>query len=222
MDQETRELHHAKLRAEAKRFEAEARQFNGQADLIGLQFKREQEKEAIEDAENPRRGTFHFVGEVKDVTMFQTMRLVERYARLEPRRPVEMLITSPGGSVVHGLAIYDRVLGLRAEGAEINTHALGIAGSIAGVMLQAGERRLMGRESWLMIHEASLQVEGTTSEVEDTTNWLEKIHDRIIEIYMARAKAGLTRKQFEAKWKRKAWWIPADEAVKLGFADEVR
>jgi len=59
---------------------------------------------------------------------------------------------------------------------------------MAGVILQAGEKRVMTQESWLLIHESQFSVEGSMGSVKDTVNWVDKIQERIIDIFIARAK----------------------------------
>jgi hypothetical protein len=31
----------------------------------------------------------------------------------------------------------------------------------------------------------------------------------------------MTKRQIETKWKKKDWWLDAEETVKLGFADVI-
>ncbi len=91
---------------------------------------------------------------------------------------------------------------------------------MAGILLQAGDVRTMGRESWLLIHQAAFSALGSTYEIEDRVEWVKRIQDRILDIFADRSK--LTKAQIRRRWHRKDWWIDSDEALKLGLVDELR
>lgn len=91
---------------------------------------------------------------------------------------------------------------------------------MAGILLQAGDIRVMGRESWLMLHEAAFGAQGKVGEVEDTVEWVKKIQERILNIFAQHSS--LSRAQIKRRWTRKDWWIDSDEALRLGFVDEIR
>ena len=54
---------------------------------------------------------------------------------------------------------------------------------MAGILLQAGDIRIMGAESWLMIHEISFGASGKIGEIEDTVEWVKKIQERVVKIF---------------------------------------
>jgi ATP-dependent Clp protease protease subunit len=208
--------------AQAKKFKAEARRFELEADTfeIGLERARKENDELA--AVNAENNVYHFFGVVDDKNVWATMRTLEKFARLRPDVEVEMLVTSPGGDILAGLALIDHIAQLRRQyNIKVKTVALGMAASMAGILLQAGDTRVMGKESWLLIHEASLMVAGSFGEIEDRMEWIGRIQDRIVDTFLVRAK-GLTRKQFITKWKRKDWWLSSEEALKYGFIDGVR
>lgn len=133
---------------------------------------------------------------------------------------IEIIFNSPGGSIVDGFALYDYIRGLGVKGHKITTSALGMAASMAGILLQAGETRVMGRQSWLMIHEASFGAVGKIGEVEDTVEWVKKVQERILDIFAE--KSTLSKAKIRNRWTRKDWWLSAEEALELGFIDEIR
>jgi len=69
------------------------------------------------------------------------------------------------------MALYDYVRGLRRQGHHVTTSSLGYAASMAGILLQVGDKRIMGAESWLLIHEGSFGAVGSVGQVEDTVEW---------------------------------------------------
>jgi ATP-dependent Clp endopeptidase proteolytic subunit ClpP len=218
-----------KTQAQDEKFLAEARMFDAQAEKARLESKtaeitlaREKKKDDETAAKNDERNIFHFFGVVDAESVYGTMRVLERFVRLRPDKPVEMFVTSPGGDILAGLALIDHIAQLRRNhDLKITTVALGMAASMAGILMQAGDKRVMGKESWLLIHQASLVVAGSYGEIEDRMDWVSRIQDRIVDTFMVRAK-NITRKEFVRKWQRKDWWLSSEEALKYRFIDEVR
>jgi ATP-dependent Clp endopeptidase proteolytic subunit ClpP len=213
--------------AEAAKFKAEARQFNAEAAWKEQEY--ENGKLDLERNLDVRRREltndyylriYPFTSSVDSNTVKGCINQLNVWHRLEPTAPAEIIFTSPGGSVVDGLALYDHILYLRDAGMPINTVAIGMAASMAGILLQAGEKRILGRESWLMIHEVSFGTHGKIGEIEDTTAWVKAVQRRVLNIFSARSKMSV--RQLDTKWKRKDWWIDSDEALRLGLIDEVR
>jgi ATP-dependent protease ClpP protease subunit len=144
----------------------------------------------------------------------------------------EIVFNSPGGSVIDGIALLDFILGLRRRGRSIDTHNLSMAASMAGILLQAGERRRMASEAWLLIHEISFGAVGKIGEVEDTVEWVKRIQQRVLKLFADRCqqaklagtadpKKALTAKEIEKHWTRADWWVSSDEALAYGLIDEV-
>ena len=65
---------------------------------------------------------------------------------------IRVEINSPGGDVFDGIAIYNA---LRNHPAHVTTRVDGLAASIASVIAQAGDKRLIQPAAQLMIHNAS-------------------------------------------------------------------
>ncbi len=140
----------------------------------------------------------------------------------DPGCEIEIQFTSPGGSVLQGMALFDYIGYLRAQGHRVTTVVSGMAASMAGILIQAGDHRVMGKESWLLIHEVSLSAEGKIGELEDTTKWAEAMCKRVAKIFVERAGGRISMAQFQKGWKRTDWWLDSDDCLRLGFVDEVR
>jgi ATP-dependent Clp protease protease subunit len=141
------------------------------------------------------------------------------WSRTEPGCAIELIFTSPGGSVIDGMALFDFIQQLRRAGHFITTRALGWAASMAGILLQAGDKRVMAKESYVLIHEISTGAVGKIGEIEDEVKFVKKIQGRILDIFAARAN--VKREYFAKHWKRQDWWLDSDEALKIGIIDEV-
>jgi ATP-dependent Clp protease protease subunit len=144
---------------------------------------------------------------------------LQHWERRDPGEPVSIDINSPGGSVTDGLALYDQILRMRRKGHYITTRGLGVVASMAGVLLQAGDVRCMDARAKLLIHEGGGGVVGTVGEIEDYKTFSDMLRDDILNILAERSN--LTKRQIANRWKRKDWWLSADEALRLGFVDVV-
>ena len=148
------------------------------------------------------------------------MRRLTEWSRVDPKCSIEIVFSSPGGSIIDGFELFDFIQELRAKGHKITTGSLGMAASMAGILLQAGDVRWIGHQSWVMIHRAAFGAIGKTYEVEDEVKLVKRIEERILNIFTSRSK--LTKQKLKKNWDRKDWWIDADECVELGLVDEIR
>ncbi len=210
----------AKLRAEAAKTEAEAENAANMAIIARLARENTEREAATALAGNDYNRVYLFNGSVTESSVRMAINRLTEWHRLYPDEPFEIIFSSGGGSVVDGMALFDFISDLKAQGHYITTSCLGVAASMAGILLQAGDRRTMGREAWLMIHEASFRTEGKIGEVEDTVEWIKKVQERVLDIFAGRSK--MPRGEIKEKWLRRDWWIDSAEALRLGFIDALR
>jgi ATP-dependent Clp endopeptidase proteolytic subunit ClpP len=163
---------------------------------------------------------YAFTEVVGPVSSQKCQKQLATWHRLNPKCDMEIVFTSPGGSVTDGMALFDYIQEIRRLGHKVNTHVLGIAASMAGILLQAGDTRSMAAESWLLIHEASFGAGGKVGDVEDTVEWVKKVCERILNIFAARST--VSKAFIKSHWRRTDWWIGAEDALKYGFIDEIR
>lgn len=213
--------------AEAAKASAESRKLAAEADMeesalvLKLLNQEDTERDHREKlAANKFYHLYHFTDSVSSNSVKSCMDQLNLWHRLEPGCSMEIVFTSPGGSVIDGMVLFDYLQVLRREKHEITTGALGMAASMAGILLQAGDVRWMGREAWVLLHEGSFGAVGTVAQVEDTVEWVKKIQQRILDIFAARSK--VSRSFIKSRWRRKDWWLSSDECLKYGFVDEVR
>lgn len=83
----------------------------------------------------------------------------------DPERDISLYINSPGGSVTAGLAIYDTMRAIRAP---VATYCIGMAGSMATILLAGGERgkRYSLPHSTIHMHPAGGGARGYAPDVE--------------------------------------------------------
>ena len=135
----------------------------------------------------------------------------------DPERDISLYINSPGGVVTSGLAIYDTMQYLRAP---VSTICIGMAASMASVLLAAGAKgkRYALPNSRIMIHQGSGGFRGSTPDVLIQVKELEDLNKRLHEI-LAR-HTGQTAKKVAADTERDYFMSP-DAAKAYGIIDEV-
>jgi ATP-dependent Clp endopeptidase proteolytic subunit ClpP len=126
-----------------------------------------------------------------------------------------VMINSPGGNVFDGITIYNA---LRSHPAKVTTRVDGVAASIASVVVQAGDHRIMLSASQMMIHKAWGLVIGDSSDMRAYAEVLEKQDENLAGIYAAR---GTEDKAHYSELMAAETWLSDEETVAIGLADEV-
>jgi len=141
--------------------------------------------------------------------------------RLDPQLPITVDINSPGGSITDGLAIFDQIMRMRRNGTPVTTRANGLCASMAAVLLQAGDERIMDPRAKLLIHEGSATFNGNLSvgEQDDFRAFSEMLQGELLDILSERST--LSKRAIKTKWRRKDWYLGSEEALRLGFVDRV-
>lgn len=163
---------------------------------------------------------YDFVGIVDARSTEQAMQILSRWQR-QSAAPITVRISSPGGSILEGLAFYDFLLGLRQGGLEIRTVALGMAASMAAVLLQAGSTRVVGPNARLLIHELASEQSGALklSEMQDNADFFKILNENLYGILAERSI--MNAKEISRAATRKDWWLTSKEILEKGFADEI-
>ncbi len=130
---------------------------------------------------------------------------------------VHIYINSPGGSITAGLAIYDTMQFIDCQ---INTYCMGIAASMAAVLLAAGTKgkRYALPNSKVMCHQPYGQVGGQVSDIEIQANEILKEHNRLNQILASHTGQSL---EVIAKETDRDRYFSAEQAKAFGLVDEV-
>lgn len=124
-------------------------------------------------------------------------------------------ISSPGGDVFSGVAIYNA---LRQHPARVTTRVDGVAASIASVVVQAGDHRAMTSHSQMMVHEAWGFAVGPAEDLRELADLLERQNDVIAGIY---ADRGSKSRSHYLRMMQAETWMTDREAISQGLADEI-
>jgi ATP-dependent Clp protease protease subunit len=135
----------------------------------------------------------------------------------DPDRDIYLYINSPGGAVYSGLAIYDTMRHLRAP---VSTFCVGMAASMAAVLVAAGEegKRASLPNSRIMIHQPSSGAHGTAADIEIAAKEILDIRQRLNGILALHT--GRTVDQIAEDVDRDRFMSP-DEAVEYGIIDRI-
>lgn len=128
---------------------------------------------------------------------------------------IDVRIHSMGGDVFDGVAIYNA---LRQHDAHITTFVDSIAASIASVIAQAGDDRVIVESGQMMIHNAWGIAIGDAAEMRRYADLLDKQTGNLANIYAARS--GRPASDFVELMADDSWLDDA-EAVTAGLADRV-
>lgn len=135
-------------------------------------------------------------------------------------------ISSSGGSIMEGIAISEMIALYHGKS---TTRGIGIVASAATIILMAGKKKEMTKNSFFMIHNSWGGVEGNATELEKTVMLLKMYDDQMAQIYTAQleSKGKLIdddkEKTLEEVKKMMAaeTWLTADEALEMGFIDAI-
>jgi ATP-dependent Clp protease protease subunit len=131
--------------------------------------------------------------------------------------PIHMYISSPGGSVMAGLAILDT---MRLISAPVHTYAMGMVASMAAVLFTCGEKghRYILPNAEVMIHQPLGGTSGQASDIEIHANHIIKLKKRLYKII---AEATGKHVRTIEKESDRDNYFEAAEAIKFGLADTV-
>lgn len=215
------DLEKLKILQEAEYTKALTRGQDALAQQVEIVTRKEQRAEEDELARDRYHHTYSLTGGIDGDTISRCISQLARWRRTEEPTSIELVINSPGGSVIAGMTLFDYISQMRKEGWYFTTNAYGYAASMGGILLQAGDKRVMGPEAYILIHEVSSIALGKVSEMEDEMEFLKKIQKRVVQIFVSRAKGKISETVFKKNWTRKDWWLDSAEALRLGIVDEV-
>lgn len=153
-------------------------------------------------------------GEVNE-SMYETLvlGLTLIKARKNGSTDVVVELNSHGGCWYSGIAIHDRI---KACNFPVTVRVAGAAMSMASVILQAADKRLITPGSTVMVHDGSEVLEGSPENVMAWAKHSKDICDYMYKIYAEASGKSVTY------WKRKCkkdFILSAEQAIKAGLAD---
>ena len=135
----------------------------------------------------------------------------------DPTKDISLYVNSPGGVVTSGLAIYDTMQYLKAP---VSTICIGMAASMASVLLAAGAKgkRFALPNSRIMIHQGSAGFRGNTPDVEIQMREVMHLTERLTNILAAHTGQPADKVKADSD---RDFYMGAAEAKAYGIIDEV-
>ncbi len=135
----------------------------------------------------------------------------------EPERDINVYITTPGGSVTAGMAIYGTVQFVKPS---VATYCVGQASSMGAVLLAAGAKgkRFALPNARIMVHQPWGGVEGAASDISIQAKEILRLKERLNEILAKHSGQTLEKIQRDTD---RDYFMSAEEAKEYGLIDEV-
>jgi ATP-dependent Clp protease protease subunit len=139
--------------------------------------------------------------------------------QVEPIKPVEFMINTPGGNADDMFALYD-YMRIKRDVCEIRTYGLGKVMSAGVLLLAAGTKgqRKIGKHCRVMIHSVIGGSAGSYHNLENEMEEIRYIQDTYLKALSSETNMSYNqlRKMID---KKVNVYLSAQEAVKLGIAD---
>jgi ATP-dependent Clp protease protease subunit len=131
--------------------------------------------------------------------------------------PIHVYISSPGGSVMAGLAILDTMALINAP---VHTYAMGMVASMAAVLFSCGEKnhRYIMPNAEIMIHQPLGGTSGQASDIEIQAQHILSLKKRLYKIL---SKATGQHVRTIEKQSDRDNYFEAKEAIEFGLADKI-
>ncbi len=137
--------------------------------------------------------------------------------REDPDKGINLYINSPGGVISAGLAIYDT---MQLISPEISTICLGMAASMATILLSGGEKgkRYVLPNSTVHMHQPMGGAQGQATDIEIAAREIIRLQDKIRT--MLSANTGQTYDKI-ARDTDRDYYLSAEQAVEYSLVDEI-
>jgi ATP-dependent Clp protease protease subunit len=135
----------------------------------------------------------------------------------DPNKDIYFYINSPGGSVSDGLAIYDTMNYVQCH---VNTICIGMAASMAAVLLAAGQKgkRFALPNSEIMIHQPMGGAQGQASDIAISAEHILKIKKKINAILSEKTGQSIERITMDSE---RDFYMDAEQAIDYGIIDKI-
>lgn len=136
-----------------------------------------------------------------------------------PGKPITFIINSPGGSVDHGLAVWDQVKMITSP---VTTLVTGLAASMGSVLslCAAKGRRFATPNARILIHQPSIHggLHAPASDLEIHAREILKTRDKLVDLYVS--ATGKPKDVITQSLDRDTWFS-AEEAKSFGLLDGI-
>lgn len=130
---------------------------------------------------------------------------------------IQILLSTYGGSVYDGLALYDAI---KASKTKVDVIIGGKSMSMGTIIMLGSETRKAYRNTTFMIHEMTSGYLGKLADLENDLGESKRLQKILWDIITSETK--ITQKQLDDIYeKKKDWYLSAEEALELGLITEI-
>ena len=135
----------------------------------------------------------------------------------DPDKDISLYINSPGGSVYHGLAVYDTMQFIKPD---VQTICVGIAMSMGALLLSGGAKgkRMALPNAKILIHQVWGGFQGQATDIEIHARETIALKRRLEEIMSTHSGQQMEK---VSKDMERDFFMTSEEAVKYGIIDTV-
>lgn len=156
-------------------------------------------------------------GEINDQTANTVVAQLIYLEAKNPDKEISLYINSPGGSVTAGMAIYDTMQYIKCP---VSTICVGIAASMAAVLLCAGEKgkRFCLTNSEVMIHQPLGGMQGQASDIKIHADHIIRTREKLNKIIAKHT--GKSVQEVEKDTDRDNF-LTSKQALEYGIIDKI-
>lgn len=158
-------------------------------------------------------------GEITSESACEVVRSIMLLVKEDSNKPIDIYINSPGGEINAGLMIYDTLKGIKTE---INLHCIGMAASMAAIILAGGQKghRFILPHSKTMVHEPLISsgVGGSATSIQRTAESI--METKRLTVELLAKDTGKKEKDIEAAVAFDNY-MNAEESIAFGLCDSI-
>ena len=131
--------------------------------------------------------------------------------------PISLYLSTPGGNVYDGLALYDTI---ESSTTPVEIICSGKVMSMGIIVCLASSIRKALRSTTFMIHQVSGMIFGTLQDMKESVEETNRLNEIIFDIIVKKSK--VTREKLDCIIRQKEdWYFSAEEALNLGIITEI-
>lgn len=177
--------------------------------------------EALLDSFDAEDRRMYLCVEIDETSASMTIQQILYYNKkdeglpIEERKPIKLLIASPGGDVDMGFGIIDAI---KTSKTPVYTINIGTAYSMGFMICLSGHKRYSMPNSRFLIHDGSVFASNSTHKMRDTMEFLNRGSARMRSFVLNHSRVDPAEYDSKA---RSEWYMFADEAKERGFVDYI-
>jgi ATP-dependent Clp protease, protease subunit len=162
-----------------------------------------------------------FNEDVNDMQVEKTIVQILRWNRedegkpVEDRKPIQILLNTPGGDVYVGMVICDVI---QKSVTPVHGVILGMAASMGSLLAIACHKTSAYQHSNVLIHDGSTFLVGSSNKVKDHMKFQELKDKQIKDFIINNTK--ITEEKYDEMADRE-WWLTAEQALEQGIIQEI-